>query len=168
MAQADRAQDRAPCGGPLGAGRNGFEGSASSGWLLPCDPASVGAARRAVDDFSDRLQPDLLADLRLLVSELVTNSVEHGPRSEGTPIGLHLSISNESVRVEVRDGGRGFTQQLRPSPPSLDAASGRGLYLVDHLADRWGVAGRRSTSVWVELDRERFDATSPPPARSAA
>jgi len=108
-----------------------------------------------VDNLSGRLQPDLLADLRLLVSELVSNSVEHGQPGDGTPIGLQISISNERIRIEVRDGGNGFTPP--PSPPVLGAHSGRGLYLVDQIADRWGVAGRHSTSVWVEFDREPLD-----------
>lgn len=143
------------CGAVLRSERNGSGDQLSSDWLLPRGPASVGAARRAIDEVSDGLQPDLLADLRLLVSELVANSVKHGPPGEGTPIALQLSISDESVRVEVHDGGNGFTPP--PSPPGLDAPSGRGLQLVDQLADRWGVTGRYSTSVWVELDREPRD-----------
>ncbi len=119
---------------------------------LPCHPSSIGSARRAVDELDGWLQPTLLADLRLLVSELVANSVEHGPRRDGRPIWLGLSISNERVRVEVQDGGRGFTPTA--SRPAVDAASGRGLYIVDQLAAGWGVTGADGTCVWFELDRD--------------
>lgn len=136
-----------------------------------CDPASVGAARRAVDELGVWLQPALLADLRLLVSELVTNSVEHGPRHEGTTIRLGLSISNERVSAEVQDGGRGFIPKA--SCPPTDAMSGRGLYLVDQLSACWGVTRAEGTRVWFELDRECYAATNdglepPRDERSAA
>ncbi len=119
---------------------------------FPCHPSSIGAARRAVDELDAWLQPTLLADLRLLVSELVANSVEHGP--QGDSIRLSVSISNERVRAEVEDGGRGFTPIV--SRPSLDSPSGRGLYLLDQLAACWGVSGGDGTRVWFELHRERF------------
>lgn len=117
--------------------------------LLPSAPASPAAARAAVDELSDTLPPDRLADLRLLVSELVANSVEHGPRDE--PIRLRISSSAQRVRAEVRDGGNGF---IPPSaPPSSLSDGGRGLLLVDRMADSWGVGSGASTSVWVELSR---------------
>ncbi len=111
------------CRAALGSGPKWFESSQSTDRLLACDPESVGAARDAVDELSARLQPDLLADLRLLVSELVTNSVEHGPRKSGKPIGLRLSISNASVRAEVRDGGCGFRRLFLAWMPSLAGGS---------------------------------------------
>ena len=89
---------------------------------------------------------------RLLLTEVVTNSVIHGGSKDSSDwIGLDVELSPEALRVEVRDHGPGF----RPAPalPSPMETGGRGLYLVDELADRWGVAdgGRR---VWFELDRQ--------------
>jgi anti-sigma regulatory factor (Ser/Thr protein kinase) len=123
---------------------------------FPRDPSSVGSARRAVDELADRLQPDLLADLRLLVSELMANSVEHAPHRNGEAIRLSVSISDDRVRAAVQDGGRGFTPLA--SRPAVDAPSGRGLYFVDQLATSWGVTSVDGTCVWFELER------SPAPA----
>ena len=51
----------------------------------------------------------------------------------------------------MTDDGHGF--EPRHSAPNRDSASGWGLYLVDQLADRWGVTNTHGTSVWFELDR---------------
>ena len=121
---------------------------------FPSDPSSIGAARRAVEELT-LLGPAVIEDLRLLVSELVANSVEHSPQREGTPIGLTVSTLTRRVRVEVDDGGHGFAPT--PSRPPVDAPSGRGLFLVDQLAASWGVSGPGGTRVWCELERERLN-----------
>jgi hypothetical protein len=56
------------------------------------------------------------------------------------------------VRVEVDDPGSGF--EPRAPEPDPTKASGWGLYLVDELADRWGVGpgSRGGTRIWFELD----------------
>jgi anti-sigma regulatory factor (Ser/Thr protein kinase) len=118
---------------------------------LPSDPRSVGAARRAVDDL-DVLAPKERADVALLVSELVTNSVRHG--QGGDDIELWGYASSGMVRVEVSDGGAGFSPPERPAPRlEAEEPGGWGLMLVDRLADRWGVARDDGTSVWFEIDR---------------
>ena len=97
--------------------------------------------------------PDSLGDshrgaLRLLVSELVTNSVRHVSGSDA-PVELAVRIGNRAIRVEVRDGGSGF----RPGKPEPRGAEGGfGLYLVERMASRWGVDTRDGTRVWFELD----------------
>ncbi len=130
---------------------------------FPADPSSIGAARRAVEELAC-LGPTVLEDVRLLVSELVANSVEHSPQREGTPIGLTVSVSTRRVRVEVDDGGHGFTPTQ--SRPPLDAPSGRGLFVVDQLAACWGVSGTGGTRVWCEIERERLDGGVDGPERS--
>ena len=120
---------------------------------FPRDPASVALARRAVDELAGELEPAVLADLRLLVSELMANSVEHGPRGPGEAIRLSVSVAPDRVRAEVRDGGRGFSPLI--ARPAADAPSGRGLYFVDQLATSWGVTSMDGTSVWFELERSR-------------
>jgi PAS domain S-box-containing protein len=88
---------------------------------------------------------------RLLVSEIVTNSVRHGGAGEGDWIGLDVAISPAALRVEVSDNGPGFTPA--PVHPAPDDPDGRGLFLVDQMADRWGHADA-GTRVWFEVDRE--------------
>jgi anti-sigma regulatory factor (Ser/Thr protein kinase) len=86
--------------------------------------------------------------LRLLVSELVTNSVRHPEGSTGL-VELAVRIGTRAIRVEVRDGGAGFVPG-RPEPHGADG--GFGLFLVERIASRWGVDTRDGTRVWFELD----------------
>ena len=87
--------------------------------------------------------------LRLLVSELVTNSVRHVAESAGKVV-LAVSIGPRAIRVEVHDGGDGF----KPGTPKPRGADGGfGLFLVERMASRWGVDTRDGTRVWFELDR---------------
>ncbi len=141
---------------PVGSQAQGCVSRAGLARRFSCDPSSIGAARRAVDELGGSLSPALLADLRLLVSELMANSVEHGPRREGRTIALGVSVSERRVRAEVQDGGRGFTPVA--SRPPAQAPSGRGLYVIDQLAASWGVSDADGTRVWFELDRERSEA----------
>ena len=118
---------------------------------LRAEPASIPEARHAVDRLEGVLEPAVLDDLRLMVSEVVTNSVRHAGLAETDPIELRIFVDREHVRVEVHDDGPGFE---RPEvPTSLFRDSGWGLVLVDRLADRWGVTTRRGTTVWFEISR---------------
>jgi PAS domain S-box-containing protein len=94
---------------------------------------------------------------RLLVSEIVTNSVRHGGAGEDDWIGLDVAISPAALRVEVCDNGAGFTPA--PTHPAPDDVGGRGLFLVEQMADRWGHADA-GTRVWFEVDREGRDAAA--------
>ena len=79
------------------------------------------------------LNQERASDLRLLVSELVTNSVRHA--SSGT-IRLRASLADQRLRVEVHDDGPGLSSA--PLNRRALADSGRGLRLLTRLADRWG------------------------------
>jgi len=115
--------------------------------------AHAPAVARAALDSS--LPPGALDDAhvhtaRLLVSEIVTNSVRHGGAGEEDWIGLDVAISPAALRVEVTDNGPGFAPApVRPDP---DDPGGRGLFLVQQMADRWGHADA-GTRVWFEVDR---------------
>ncbi|WP_203982983.1 ATP-binding protein [Sphaerisporangium rufum] len=121
----------------------------------------VGAARafaRRLLDGNPLLEPVLL-----VVSELVTNSVEHsGSGRPGGTITLYLLHVGTRVRVEVRDDGADGVPSVRPAgwpavpepAGSLDEldVGGRGLRLVTAVAACWGfTAGRRETTTWAEL-----------------
>jgi serine/threonine-protein kinase RsbW len=108
-------------------------------------------ARGAVDRLAHRLRPEECEALQLLVSELVTNSVRHA-RLEGREwINVEIDLRPDAVRVTVSDPGPGF------DPPSLTPrphdTSGWGLFLVERVADRWGVHSDGPTEVWFELRR---------------
>jgi anti-sigma regulatory factor (Ser/Thr protein kinase) len=120
---------------------------------LAPSPEAVPDARRALRALDDHVSPQTMDDLRLLVSELVTNSVRHAGLHEPQTIELSVSIVRDVVRVEVRDAGAGF--ELEPKERDRTEASGWGLYLVGRLADRWGVDVEGVTTVWFELNRQR-------------
>jgi anti-sigma regulatory factor (Ser/Thr protein kinase) len=116
-----------------------------------CLTASTSApseARRAVDELEPQLGNTLAEDIRLLASELVTNSIRHSGAPNDRPIEFAVSTSPDVVRIEVLDGGT-----WRPPRPDPDGTSGWGLYLVDRLADRWGVEHNGGTCAWFEIDR---------------
>ena len=112
---------------------------------LPSRPDSPSAARRGLDEIERDLHPETMAKLRLLVTELVANSVRH---ARGTPIDVTVTISDETVRAEVSDGGEGF-EPPQPDPSPLKT-TGWGLFLVRRIADAWGVDAATGT-VWFEL-----------------
>jgi anti-sigma regulatory factor (Ser/Thr protein kinase) len=98
------------------------------------------------------LTSSVLEDVRLLISEIVTNSVRHAGLGPADRVAVRVIAEPKRIRAEVVDAGRGF--EAPPPRPAADTASGWGLFLVEHLADRWGIErldGR--TRVWFEIDR---------------
>ena len=115
-------------------------------------PTAVSAARKALSALEPALEPEPMHDVRLLVSELVTNSIRHSTGTNGgSPVTLDVALSEDKLRVEVTDRGTGFEPHARE--PGQSKASGWGLFLVDRLADRWGVIRNHITRVWFEIDR---------------
>lgn len=114
---------------------------------LPDGLEAAAEARRAVQALAAYLQPEVFEDVRFLVNELVTNSVKYGQGA----IRLRAALSDSHVRVEVIDRGNGF--EPRVEVPTTDQTSGRGLFLVERMADRWGVSGPGGAHVWFEIDR---------------
>jgi anti-sigma regulatory factor (Ser/Thr protein kinase) len=116
-------------------------------------PEAAAWARNALFAVEPRVEEDLMADVRLLVSELVTNSVRHSGASPPDSVALDVAVDSGTIRVEVSDTGTGF--EPRPREADRSKPGGWGLYLVDRLADRWGVARNHLTRVWFEIDLGR-------------
>ncbi|MDP9342587.1 MAG: ATP-binding protein [Actinomycetota bacterium] len=119
---------------------------------LPGGPLAPKMARAAVAELEEELPPEVLDDVRLVVSELVTNSVRHGGAGPAERVQLRITLEESIVRLEVSDPGPG-PPTGRPEPRS-DQTGGWGLLVVDRVADRWGVRpGRpgRPPAVWAEL-----------------
>ena len=99
--------------------------------------------RRTLEEF-DVPEPPLETAI-LLGNELVTNAVQHAR----TDFEVRLDADDRHVRVEVRDSD---TTPARPKTASIDDTSGRGLAMVDLVADSWGVDDHATgKTVWAEL-----------------
>ena len=108
---------------------------------------AAGRARTAFEALNGNLEA-LRDTVKLLVTELVTNSFRHAGAGKEAVIELRVRATPQTVRVEVEDPGPGF----EPEPREPGREGGFGLVLVDELADRWGVQ-RERPCVWFELDR---------------
>ena len=117
---------------------------------LDSGPSAAAEARAALGALDGRADPDVLDDVRLLLSEIVTNSVRHSGSPHGAKIRLAVSVAGRAVRAEVTDGGRGFAPTPRSAP--WTEAGGWGLHLVDSIATRWGVERGAPVRVWFEID----------------
>ena len=115
-------------------------------------PYAVTAARLALSEFDELVDESLAFDVRLLVSELVTNSVRHAQVGPESSIILRLAVADSHVRVEVSDDGPGFDPPAHDPTAELARESGWGLFFVTQLADRWGVE-RDPGRVWFEIER---------------
>lgn len=115
---------------------------------MPCQPASVRAARRWVAENLAAMYgvPGGTADdAALVVSELVTNCV----RADAHGFALVLEAHHDTVLVEARDDAPGT-----PTPRVADplASHGRGLMIVARIARDWGVRQESAgKTVWAEL-----------------
>jgi anti-sigma regulatory factor (Ser/Thr protein kinase) len=114
---------------------------------LPPEARSAGLARRFVTEMLDSWQePEASAETAsLLVSELVTNAVLHA----GSTVGLVVRRHGGRPRVEVTDCAPAAPEPRRHDD---DATTGRGLEMVELLAEQWGVeTGEESKTVWFEV-----------------
>ena len=110
----------------------------------------VAEARRAVGQFEPGLPAPVLESARLLVTELVTNSILHGISGGVGWIDVVIEQRARCLRIEVLDSASTGTRPvLRPVDPS--STSGWGLQLVDRLAADWGIEIGIGTRVWCEI-----------------
>jgi anti-sigma regulatory factor (Ser/Thr protein kinase) len=126
---------------------------------FPAELRSASEARHHAEQVLREWELDEVADAaRLLISELVINAVLHA----GTESELVLRCRPGHLRVEVTDGSSAVPVRRPYSPTS---PSGRGLLILEDLADSWGIdVGDGSKTVWFELavpvaDRMGEDAT---------
>jgi anti-sigma regulatory factor (Ser/Thr protein kinase) len=115
---------------------------------LPSDSTAPGRARRIVTaSLAGRGLDDLVEPAVLLTSEIVTNAVQHG----GGHARIVVEHDDDGLRVSVSDASDRMPRRLELG---IDATSGRGIHLLDQLADRWGVEPHttRGKTVWFELD----------------
>src|SRR4051812_36016436 len=115
--------------------------------LRPTARSVVTARRMVAELLTAWAAPHDRQDAELLVTELVANAVDHaGGESVLT---LEVSLSDAWLRISVADGSA-----IRPVIQELDhqAPRGRGMQLVEAIADRWGAEDHQGGKrVWLEL-----------------
>jgi anti-sigma regulatory factor (Ser/Thr protein kinase) len=92
---------------------------------------------------------DERAGILLGVSELVSNAVVHGRG----PIEVWVGLRSSTVRVEIRDQGGGGVPALTRVAPRADQTGGRGLRMLDALADSWGSERAKAGGILVWFQR---------------
>ena len=119
--------------------------------LVP-EAESARAARKALEPAREFLDKTRFEDLRLIVSELVAEAIGGAAGARSARIGLRVECDEDRVRALVRDGA---TAYFLPSRLPEPGEGGWSVYLVQRLADAWGLRrdGDRS-AVWLEFSRK--------------
>jgi anti-sigma regulatory factor (Ser/Thr protein kinase) len=114
---------------------------------VPNGPEAAAKARRLLDRFESRIPEDKLIDVRIVLSEIVSNSYKHADNPPGAPIEVTVRSSQDRLRLEILD--RSIFDPTPETTKELRAAKW-GLHMVDQLADKWG----RITEggIWAEFD----------------
>lgn len=116
---------------------------------LSPDSTAPHVARQA---FAEWLPPAILPDAQLVVSELVTNAVQHAQMDAFEEIAVRARLTRDALRIEVEDTGQGFANPT-PAMPTPGSRGGRGLPIVARLARCWGVGPHPAGGfrVWAKL-----------------
>jgi anti-sigma regulatory factor (Ser/Thr protein kinase) len=110
-----------------------------------CQPESVAGARHFVRDVLSQEPREIVEAAELMTSELATNCVRHAH----SDFELAIHRSREEIRVEVSDRGPGQPVMRSPTPREQ---SGRGLRIVQELAEDWGITpSPNGKLVWFSL-----------------
>ena len=119
---------------------------------LPPRTTAPRLARATVSSAIGSVRPEVAEEIELLTSEVVTNAIRHARVDPLGEVTLRVDASDDHVRVEVLNPGPSFDPPV-PSIPGV-SGTGLGLFLVDALADAWGVdrEGPR-TKVWFEISK---------------
>ena len=120
---------------------------------LPAGPGAPATARAALTRWlTGQVPGEVLADARLLASELVANSaVTAEPLEEGS-LQFAVQLKGGALRVDVRGPAESTDA---PAAPAREPGGGLGLQLVEALATRWGADRSGGTHLWFEVDAER-------------
>ncbi|GIH73343.1 ATP-binding protein [Sphaerimonospora thailandensis] len=126
--------------------------SATSVVLLPYAPSSVAVARQRLSSelLATGMSAGVVDDVVLVMSELLSNALRHAHPLPCGQLRASWDCSESQVEVAVSDGGA--ATEPRAGRPTLSSLGGRGLGIVEYLADHWGVRHEgETTTVWATL-----------------
>ena len=118
---------------------------------LPFVASTPGVARTRLAAFLtvNRASGEVIDNALIVISEMIANAVCHGvPTSDGT-IEISWAINGTLLELSVYDAGKGGS--LKPIDFDEDSLSGRGLSIINRVADRWWVDMSTGTRVNAEL-----------------
>lgn len=120
---------------------------------LPFSLSTPSMARTRLAGFLtvNRAPSTLIDDALIVVSEMIANAVSHGVPTDDGMIDISWELSREVLLLSVSDGGEGAT--LTPVEFDEDSLGGRGLSIINKVADRWWVEETDGTCVHAELTR---------------
>ncbi|WP_051819298.1 ATP-binding protein [Streptomyces sp. NRRL S-920] len=108
-------------------------------------------ARYHLNGWGIEYDSELSDTAEAIIAELGANAATHG-RVPGRDFELRLTLSADTLRIEVTDTRTERMPPQTPEPPEPDEESGRGLVIVAALAAEWGVAARQvGKTVWAEI-----------------
>ncbi|HUN35123.1 MAG TPA: ATP-binding protein [Trebonia sp.] len=118
---------------------------------FPGDADQVRAVRHWIEDLLPDCDPQ--ADLLILASELCTNAISHTRSGDdGGRFSVHVEWAPELARLVIGDQGSPSVPSIGAAPADQGEECGRGLWLVDQLADDWGTARHPAGRVvWADL-----------------
>lgn len=112
---------------------------------LPARPEYVGLARLALTGLAETrtLDPDVLADLKLALTEAVSNSVRHAYGSGGGNVDVRYELRPDRIAIEIVDDGDGFDPDETPSPDGDELSEGGlGIAIIRTIADELEIESR--------------------------
>lgn len=108
---------------------------------IPSIPENIRIIESFIDNAKDRfdLSEDLYGNIMIAVTEAVNNAIKHGNANNNKKnVFLSLHLDNNTLRFTIKDEGNGFDYRNLPDPTlpeNLEKPSGRGIFLMKHLAD---------------------------------
>lgn len=126
--------------------------SPSAAVLLPYTPSSVAVARRHLTSelAAAGIYETAVCDAAIVVSELLSNAIRHAAPLPDAQVRVTWTLDHDALRIAVSDAGDGPLPQV--TEPAPGAPGGRGLGIVESLADHWGVLRENGvTTVWAQL-----------------
>lgn len=108
---------------------------------IPAIPDNI----RMIESFIDNaradfpMDDDIYGNIMISVTEAVNNAIHHGSNlNPEKSVSLALSLDDQALKFRIQDSGSGFNYHNLPDPTvpdNIDKPSGRGIFLMKHLAD---------------------------------